>query len=106
MRRNDDANMVANLDDDPNGLWCLMVPQCSRERTAHRHPQTPNPLNAGIQKSLEQQVGADPNGGDINTPDTSRFIIARDPFRYTAGRQLFQRKFTVAQGLDRASVMG
>lgn len=59
----------------------------------------PNPLNAGIQKSLEQQIGTDLTGGDIDTPGSSRFIIARDPFRaIRRGRQLFQRKFTVAQG--------
>jgi hypothetical protein len=33
------------------------------------------------------------------TPDSSLFIINRDPFRSVRrGRQLFQRKFTVAQG--------
>ena len=33
------------------------------------------------------------------TPDSSAFIIARDPFRaIRRGRQLFQRKFTRAQG--------
>ena len=60
--------------------------------------EAPNPLNAGIQKSLEQQIGTDLTG-DIDTPGSSRFIIARDPFRaIRRGRQLFQRKFTVAQG--------
>lgn len=60
--------------------------------------QTPNRLGAGIQKSLEEQIGA--GRGDIFTPDSSRFTIARDPFRAIArGRQLFQRKFTHAQGL-------
>jgi mono/diheme cytochrome c family protein len=34
------------------------------------------------------------------TPDSSIFIIQRDPFRaIRRGRQLFQRKFTVAQGV-------
>ena len=57
----------------------------------------PNRANAGIGKSLEQQIGA--GGGDINTPNSSRFIIARDPFRaIRRGRQLFQRKFTRDQG--------
>lgn len=60
--------------------------------------QTPNSVNAGIQKSLEQQIG---NGrGDINTPNSSLFIINRDPFRsIRRGRNLFQRKFTVRQGV-------
>ena len=57
----------------------------------------PNAINAGIAKSLSQQIGA--GRGDINTPDSSAFIIARDPFRsIRRGRQLFQRKFTRAQG--------
>lgn len=60
--------------------------------------QTPNRINAGIQKSLDQQIGA--GRADVNTPDSSRFIIKRDPFRaIRRGRQLFQRKFTFAQGL-------
>ncbi len=60
--------------------------------------QAPNSLNAGIQKSLEEQVG---NGrGDVDTVGSSLYIINRDPFRsIRRGRQLFQRKFTVAQGL-------
>jgi hypothetical protein len=59
--------------------------------------QTPNIANAGIKKSLADQVGA--GRGDINTPDSSLFLIGRDPFRSIArGRQLFQRKYTVAEG--------
>jgi Di-haem oxidoreductase, putative peroxidase len=59
--------------------------------------QTPNSENAGIQKSLEEQIGA--GRGDPMTPDSSLFIIGRDPFRAVRrGRQVFQRKFTVAQG--------
>ncbi len=60
--------------------------------------QTPNAANAGIQKSYEQQIGA--GRGDILTPESSMFIIKRDPFRsIRRGRQLFQRKFTLAQGV-------
>jgi hypothetical protein len=60
--------------------------------------QTPNRANAGIQKSLEEQIGA--GQGDVMTPGSSRFIIQRDPFRaIRRGRQVFQRKFTVAQGV-------
>ena len=60
--------------------------------------QTPNSANAGIQKSLEQQVG---NGrGNIDTPNSSIYIIKRDPFRsIRRGRNLFQRKFTMSQGV-------
>jgi hypothetical protein len=60
--------------------------------------QTPNRANAGIQKSLEEQIGA--GQGDMMTPESSMFIIQRDPFRaIRRGRQVFQRKFTVAQGV-------
>jgi len=59
--------------------------------------QAPNTANEGIGRSLEDQIGA--GRGDLVTPDSSRFIIARDPFRsIRRGRQLFQRKFTRRQG--------
>lgn len=59
--------------------------------------QTPNAEHAGIFKSLEQEIG---NGvGSLTTADSSTYIIARDPARaIRRGRQLFQRKFTLAQG--------
>jgi hypothetical protein len=57
----------------------------------------PNNANEGIAKSLEQQIGA--GRGDVMTPDSSIFIIQRDPFRSVRrGRQLFQRKFNRNQG--------
>jgi hypothetical protein len=60
--------------------------------------QTPNFEEEGIRKSLADQVGA--GRGDVVTPGSSIFIIERDPFRsIRRGRQLFQRKFTIAQGL-------
>lgn len=60
--------------------------------------QAPNTAGEGIALSLEQQIGA--GQGDVDTPDSSLFIIARDPARaIRRGRQLFQRKFTLAQGL-------
>ena len=41
--------------------------------------QNPNVAGFGIAKSLTDQIG---NGvGDWSTPDSSSFIIARDPFR-------------------------
>jgi hypothetical protein len=62
------------------------------DRTKH-----PNTANAGIAKSLAQQIGA--GAGNTVTPNSSRYIIARDPFRAVRrGRQLFQRKFTRDQG--------
>lgn len=60
--------------------------------------QAPNNLNEGIAKSLEEQIGL--GEGDWNTWNSSRYIIGRDPFRsIRRGRQLFQRKFTIEQGL-------
>jgi len=54
--------------------------------------------NAAVNKSLADQVGA--GRGNVNTPDSSIFIIKRDPFRsIRRGRQLFQRKFQVGQGM-------
>ena len=59
--------------------------------------QSPNNINFGIAKSLAQEIGA--GRGSLTTPDSSSFIIARDPFRaIRRGRQLFQRKFLRTQG--------
>jgi hypothetical protein len=60
--------------------------------------QTPNAANEGIAKSLTEEVGT--GRGDVTLPGSSLYTIARDPFRaIRRGRQLFQRKFTVAQGV-------
>src|SRR5215470_8857610 len=57
----------------------------------------PNTARAGINKSLADEIG--PGRGDIMTPNSSLFIINRDPFRsIRRGRQIFQRKFTREQG--------
>ena len=59
--------------------------------------KAPNAAGEGIAKSLAEEVGA--GRGDWTTPDSSSFVIARDPFRaIRRGRQLFQRKFTRAEG--------
>lgn len=59
--------------------------------------KNPNTANAGIAKSLSQQAGT--GRGDMLTPDSSAFLIKRDPFRsIRRGRQLFQRKFLRSQG--------
>ncbi len=59
--------------------------------------QTPNAINAGIKKSFQQQIGA--GRGTVDRADSSLYIINRDPFRsIRRGRNLFQRKFTLAQG--------
>lgn len=59
---------------------------------------SPNAHGAGIQKSFEDQMGV--GRGDEYTPESSLYMIMRDPFRAIArGRQLFQRKFTAFQGV-------
>jgi hypothetical protein len=59
--------------------------------------RAPNVADAGIAKSLADEIGA--GRGDAMTPGSSIYIIRRDPFRsIRRGRQLFQRKFTRAQG--------
>jgi len=51
-----------------------------------------------INKSLAEQIGTGYN--DIYTYGSSAYLIKRDPARsIRRGRQLFQRKFTAAQGL-------
>jgi len=58
---------------------------------------TPNTADVGINKSILQQAGT--GRGNVMTPDSSMFIIGRDPFRaIRRGRQLFQRKYTRLQG--------
>jgi hypothetical protein len=66
---------------------------------------SPNSANAGIAKTLAAEIGPVASGadaqnrGDINTDGTSLYIISRDPFRsIRRGRQIFQRKFTKAEG--------
>ena len=60
--------------------------------------QSPNAARAGIAKSLGEQVGA--GQGDAFTPGSSIYLIQRDPARsIRRGRQLFQRKFSLHQGL-------
>jgi hypothetical protein len=59
--------------------------------------KAPNLAGEGISKSLADEIGV--GQGDVMTPNSSAFIIARDPFRaIRRGRQLFQRKFTRAEG--------
>jgi len=79
------------------GLFLLLA--CAGTSSAQLTDQTlaPNTAQAGIAKSLQDEIGA--GRGDAHTPDSSIFIINRDPFRsIRRGRQLFQRKFTREQG--------
>lgn len=59
--------------------------------------QAPSTAKAGINKSLSDEIGA--GRGDAFTATSSVYLINRDPYRsIRRGRQLFQRKFTQAQG--------
>jgi hypothetical protein len=54
--------------------------------------------NEGIAKSFEDQIGV--GRGDLYRSNSSAYLIARDPFRaIRRGRQVFQRKFSIAQGV-------
>jgi hypothetical protein len=76
-------------------LLALLAPDARAQLTDQT--QTPNPAGAGILKSFEQEIGT--GVGDVMTPGSSIFLIERDPARaIQRGRQIFQRKFTVAQG--------
>ena len=82
------------------GFAFLLIALCAAPATAQLtdRTQAPNTLGAGIAKSLEQEIGA--GVGDVMTPGSSTFLIRRDTARaIRRGRQLFQRKFTVAQGV-------
>jgi hypothetical protein len=80
--------------------WSLALTLFALPATAQLIDKTlaPNAAGAGIAKSYAQEIGA--GRGDANTPGSSIFIIKRDPFRsIRRGRQIFQRKFTHAQGV-------
>jgi len=77
------------------GLLVLLSPIAGAQLVDNN--LAPNTAKAGINKSLADEIG--PGRGDIMTPNSSLFIINRDPFRSVRrGRQIFQRKFTRAQG--------
>jgi len=78
-------------------LWALLCAPWAHAQLTDQ-TQTPNLEHAGIAKSLQEEIGA--GVGDWSTPDSSSFIIARDPARaIRRGRQLFQRKFTLVEGV-------
>jgi hypothetical protein len=58
---------------------------------------SPNAANGGVSKSFSEQAGK--GRGHVMMPESSMFLIERDPFRsIRRGRQLFQRKFTREDG--------
>lgn len=77
------------------GLAMLFAPLAGAQLVDNN--QATNTAKAGINKTYSQEIGA--GRGDIMTPNSSLFIINRDPFRsIRRGRQIFQRKFTREQG--------
>ncbi len=80
----------------PTSLVCLLTVIPSLAQLIDK-TKAPNPAGAGIAKSLPEQIG--PGRGDVNTPNSSLYLISRDPFRsIRRGRQLFQRKFSANEG--------
>ncbi len=93
MRRSHKSSFSATL------RWGIVLILCVVSTFAQLIDKTkaPNLADEGIYKSYTQQIGA--GRGDLLTPDSSAFIISRDPFRsIRRGRQLFQRKFTRIEG--------
>jgi hypothetical protein len=79
------------------GLAVCMIQASAAHAQLVDNNLAPNTVKAGINKSLASEIG--PGRGDLMTPNSSLFIINRDPFRsIRRGRQIFQRKFTRAQG--------
>ncbi len=80
-----------------SGLWLLALVSMAQAQLTDII-NTPNTANEGIKKSYSEQIGV--GRGDPNVMEnSSACLITHDPFRAIArGRQLFQRKFNVAQG--------
>jgi hypothetical protein len=80
----------------------LSLPSYAQLVDKHRMPNT---ANEGITRSLAEEIG--PGRGYEMMPDSSMYIIKRDPFRaIRRGRQLFQRKFVRAEGQGRVNYDG
>ncbi len=78
-------------------LSCLVLCAAAASAQLIDNTQATSTAKAGINKSYAEEIG--PGRGDVMTFNSSLFIINRDPFRsIRRGRQLFQRKFTRAQG--------
>jgi hypothetical protein len=78
--------------------WLLAATSIVHAQLTDVTQTTPHVPGGAIGKSLQQEIGA--GRGDLHTPGSSLYLIARDPARAVRrGRQLFQRKFTMEQGL-------
>ncbi len=78
--------------------WFVVVAVPAFAQLTDETQTFPSVPGGQIGKSLEEQIGA--GQGDAFTPGSSIYLIRRDPARsIRRGRQLFQRKFTAAQGV-------
>lgn len=83
-------------------LLLLVIPAGAQLIDKHKWP---NVANEGISKTYTDEIGA--GRGSDSIPDSSLFLIRRDPFRAVRrGRQLFQRKFLRTDGLGRLNYDG
>ena len=75
----------------------MLAPAVASAQLTDVTQTTPTPSGGAINKSIDQQIGT--GRGDELTPGSSIYLVARDPARsIRRGRQIFQRKFTEAQG--------
>lgn len=83
------------------GLICFAVNPVFAQLLDINEVNDGNNINAPggtIAKSLANQIGA--GHGNVNTPGSAVYLVKRDPARsIRRGRQLFQRKFSIAQGV-------
>jgi cytochrome c peroxidase len=87
------ARTVARL----AGAWLALAAAGAGAQLTDVTQTSPHVSGGAIAKSLAEEVGS--GRGDIHTPGSSMYLIARDPARAVRrGRQLFQRKFTMDQG--------
>jgi hypothetical protein len=74
----------------------LVIPDVAPAQLIDR-TKAPNAAGEGINKSLSEQMGV--GRGDVLTPNSSIYIIQRDPFRaISRGQKLFQRKWSREEG--------
>ncbi len=86
------------------GVLVLLASLPAYPQLIDKH-RMPNLANEGINKTLAEEIG--PGRGDLSVLDSSTCVIKRDPFRaIRRGRQIFQRKFVMSEGLGRVKYDG
>ena len=79
-------------------LLIVLAPAAAHAQLTDITQTAPHVSGGAIGKSLAGQIGA--GRGNDHLPGSSLYLIARDPARAVRrGRQLFQRKFTMEEGL-------